>query len=269
MNSSPPRALSPALLQRRKSMSARLSQPHHWSAMLASMSSLAPAVPWSTSLRGIDSPEPSNWIKTATCGLKRPPAASFSYADATVSSPAQGTGSVWQDWDIDDPKLGRHKWETFVTGEVSPVIENDVTHNGNRRLVGLSMSTSSAARIKTPVSLTVLPASPAAMHHRFHRPRHRKAHRTTSSTTRISCAVISLRKYDAWFSALVDKASFAASNEKSQTKSPSGSAARPIIHGYLCNGLIVTAPFTDRHLAMKTLSIRQVLLHAGCYQRPL
>lgn len=89
-------------------------------------------------LEGIDSPETSNWIKN---GHLQPV---FSDTDATVVIPAQGAGSMWQDWDIDDPKLGRHKWETFVTEELASVIEDEVTHNGKRGLIGLSMGASGA-----------------------------------------------------------------------------------------------------------------------------
>ena len=89
-------------------------------------------------LEGIDSPETSNWIKN---GHLQPV---FADTDATVVIPAQGAGSMWQDWDIDDPKLGRHKWETFVTEELAPVIEDEVTHNGKRGLIGLSMGASGA-----------------------------------------------------------------------------------------------------------------------------
>ena len=68
----------------------------------------------------------------------------FSDTDATVVIPAQGAGSMWQDWAIDDPKLGRHKWETFVTEELAPIVEAEVSNNGKRGLIGLSMGASGA-----------------------------------------------------------------------------------------------------------------------------
>lgn len=89
-------------------------------------------------LEGIDSPETSNWIKNGH--VQRV----FSDTDATVVIPAQGAGSMWQDWDIDDPKLGRHKWETFVTEELAPIVEAEASNNGKRGLIGLSMGASGA-----------------------------------------------------------------------------------------------------------------------------
>lgn len=89
-------------------------------------------------LEGIDSPETSNWIKNGHAQDV------FGDTDATVVIPSRGAGSMWQDWDNDDPKLGRHQWETFVTEELAPVIEEEVTHNGKRGLIGLSMGASGA-----------------------------------------------------------------------------------------------------------------------------
>lgn len=89
-------------------------------------------------LEGIDSPETSNWISKGHAQDV------FANTDATVVIPARGAGSMWQDWDNDDTKLGRHKWETFVTEELAPVVEEEVTHNGKRGLIGLSMGASGA-----------------------------------------------------------------------------------------------------------------------------
>ena len=89
-------------------------------------------------LEGIDSPETSNWITKGHAQRV------FSDTDATVVIPAQGAGSMWQDWDNDDPKLGRHQWETFVTEELAPVVESEISHNGKRGLIGLSMGASGA-----------------------------------------------------------------------------------------------------------------------------
>lgn len=89
-------------------------------------------------LEGIDSPKTSNWISQGHAQKV------FADTDATVVIPAQGAGSMWQDWDNDDPKLGRHKWETFVTQELAPVVEAEAIHNGKRGLIGLSMGASGA-----------------------------------------------------------------------------------------------------------------------------
>ena len=89
-------------------------------------------------LEGIDSPKTSNWIKGGYAQKV------FSDTDATVVIPAQGAGSMWQDWDNDDPVLGRHQWDTFLTEELAPVVEEEVSHNGKRGLIGLSMGASGA-----------------------------------------------------------------------------------------------------------------------------
>src|SRR5699024_11720360 len=52
--------------------------------------------------------------------------------------------SMWQDWDNDDPVLGRHQWDTFLTEELAPIVEEGVFHNGKRGLIGLSMGASGA-----------------------------------------------------------------------------------------------------------------------------
>uniref|UniRef100_UPI00263A8143 alpha/beta hydrolase n=1 Tax=Corynebacterium stationis TaxID=1705 RepID=UPI00263A8143 len=89
-------------------------------------------------LEGIDSPKTSNWIKGGYAQKV------FSDTDATVVIPAQGAGSMWQDWDNDDPVLGRQQWDTFLTEELAPVVEEEVSHNGKRGLIGLSMGASGA-----------------------------------------------------------------------------------------------------------------------------
>lgn len=92
-------------------------------------------------LEGVDSPETSNWI---TKGYLFPV---FSGEDATVVIPAQGAGSMWQDWESDDPVLGRNKWETFLTQELPPLVEAAVSHNGKRAIIGLSMGASGAVML--------------------------------------------------------------------------------------------------------------------------
>ncbi|MGP5117722.1 alpha/beta hydrolase [Corynebacterium casei] len=89
-------------------------------------------------LEGIDSPETSNWISNGHVQEV------FGDTDATVVIPSRGAGSMWQDWDNDDPKLGRYKWDTFVTEELAPIVEDEVSHNSKRGLIGLSMGASGA-----------------------------------------------------------------------------------------------------------------------------
>lgn len=35
---------------------------------------------------------------------------------------------MWTDWREDDPKLGRHKREAFVTSELAPVVKAGLNH---------------------------------------------------------------------------------------------------------------------------------------------
>lgn len=89
-------------------------------------------------LEGVDSPETSNWITKGH--VKRV----FGKSDASIVIPSQGAGSMWTDWREDDPKLGRHKWETFLITELAPLVEAELNHNGKRGLIGLSMGASGA-----------------------------------------------------------------------------------------------------------------------------
>src|SRR5699024_8619131 len=89
-------------------------------------------------LEGIDSP------KTSTRSKGRYAHKVLSDTDAAVVMPAHGAGPMWQDWDNDDAALRRHQWDTFLTGELAPVVEEEVSHNGKRGLIGLSMGASGA-----------------------------------------------------------------------------------------------------------------------------
>ena len=55
-----------------------------------------------------------------------------------------GTGSYYTDWHKDDPGLGRYKWETFLTRELPPLIDDVYQGNGNNAVVGLSMGAQAA-----------------------------------------------------------------------------------------------------------------------------
>lgn len=89
-------------------------------------------------LEGIGATQNSNWFREGYAQDV------FAGTDATIAIPTQAAGSMWQDWDNDDPKLGRYKWDTFVTEELAPILEEEVAHNGKRGLIGLSMGASGA-----------------------------------------------------------------------------------------------------------------------------
>ena len=89
-------------------------------------------------LEGIGATQNSNWFREGYAQDV------FAGTDATIAIPTQAAGSMWQDWDNDDPKLGRYKWDTFLTEELAPILEEEVAHNGKRGLIGLSMGASGA-----------------------------------------------------------------------------------------------------------------------------
>ncbi|UOG20825.1 esterase family protein [Gordonia amicalis] len=87
---------------------------------------------------GEENPEKSIWtLKTDVAGF---------YADKNVNvvMPIAGNGSLYTDWQRDDPVLGRYKWETFLTRELPPLIDERFDGNGARGLAGLSMGAGAA-----------------------------------------------------------------------------------------------------------------------------
>lgn len=89
-------------------------------------------------LEGIGATKNSNWFREGYAQDV------FEGTNATIVIPTQAAGSMWQDWDNDDPKLGWYKWDTFVTEELAPIVEDEVSHNSKRGLIGLSMGASGA-----------------------------------------------------------------------------------------------------------------------------
>ena len=64
-------------------------------------------------------------------------------------APSGAPGSNWAEWIKDDPRLGRNKWDTFITEEFPSIIgaEEDIELNGKSGVLGLSMGAGSALRI--------------------------------------------------------------------------------------------------------------------------
>ncbi|WP_068277661.1 alpha/beta hydrolase [Aldersonia kunmingensis] len=67
----------------------------------------------------------------------------FSDKDVNVVIPIGGYAAYYTDWRNDDPKLGRNKWQTFLTEELPPVVDTALGTNGVNAIGGLSMSASS------------------------------------------------------------------------------------------------------------------------------
>ena len=73
----------------------------------------------------------------------------FGDENVTLVMPTQAAGSLYSDWLHDDPALGRHMWETFITEELAPVLEAEaeLNFNGKRGIGGLSMGAIGAVHI--------------------------------------------------------------------------------------------------------------------------
>lgn len=57
-----------------------------------------------------------------------------------VVSPIGGRSSFYTDWIADDPALGRNKWQTYLTQELPPLMDEELRSNGLNAIAGLSMS---------------------------------------------------------------------------------------------------------------------------------
>ncbi|MFD6398461.1 alpha/beta hydrolase [Nocardia sp. NPDC060249] len=64
----------------------------------------------------------------------------FADKNVNVVTPAAGAFSYYTDWQRDDPKLGRNKWQTFLTEELPPIIDATLGTTGVNAIAGLSMS---------------------------------------------------------------------------------------------------------------------------------
>ncbi|MGC4935541.1 alpha/beta hydrolase [Gordonia sp. DT30] len=86
---------------------------------------------------GEEDPENSMWLRET--------AARQFYADKNVNvvMPLAGNGSLYTDWQRDDPKLGRYQWETFLIKELPPLIDEAFDGNGKRAIAGISMGAGS------------------------------------------------------------------------------------------------------------------------------
>ncbi|MDH6289139.1 alpha/beta hydrolase [Rhodococcus sp. NM-2] len=74
----------------------------------------------------------------------------FAGKHVNVVIPFGGGGTFYSDWQRDDPKLGRVKWETFLTNELPPVMASQFGSDGvNNAVAGLSMSGTSALNLAT------------------------------------------------------------------------------------------------------------------------
>ena len=62
-------------------------------------------------------------------------------------NPAGAYASYYSDWEVEDPALGNHKWETFLTKELPLIVESQLTTNGRSAVAGNSMGAQSAMHL--------------------------------------------------------------------------------------------------------------------------
>lgn len=67
----------------------------------------------------------------------------FAGKHVNVISPIGGHHSYYTDWNVDDPAMGRQKWQTFLTRELPPVLNNYLGSSGRNAIAGVSMSANS------------------------------------------------------------------------------------------------------------------------------
>ncbi|GAB3207143.1 alpha/beta hydrolase [Nocardia tengchongensis] len=60
--------------------------------------------------------------------------------NVNVIQPIGGKWSYYQDWNNDDPTLGRNKWTTFFSEELPPLIDAALGTNGVNAIAGISTS---------------------------------------------------------------------------------------------------------------------------------
>lgn len=94
-------------------------------------------------LDGVDAHRTSDWTGAGRVGEF------FADENVTLIMPTEARASMYSDWVADDPHLGRHMWETFLTEELPPLLEAqaDLNFNGHRGVGGLSMGATGAVHL--------------------------------------------------------------------------------------------------------------------------
>ncbi|GGC73269.1 esterase [Hoyosella rhizosphaerae] len=80
---------------------------------------------------------------TATWSARTDADEFFADKNVNVITPIGGRLTYYTDWERDDPTLGRHKWQTFLTQELPPVIDAALGANGVNAIAGISTSATS------------------------------------------------------------------------------------------------------------------------------
>ncbi|QLY34938.1 esterase family protein [Nocardia huaxiensis] len=89
-------------------------------------------------LDGVEAEETSGWL------TKGRAAEFFSGKPVDVVITSGGVGSMYTDWQHYDAMLGLNRWETFLTDELPPVVEDYLDSTGRRAIAGVSMGAQGA-----------------------------------------------------------------------------------------------------------------------------
>ncbi|WP_408637368.1 alpha/beta hydrolase [Nocardia aurea] len=68
----------------------------------------------------------------------------FADKHVNVVMPIGGAYSLYTDWLTDDPAIGRHRWQTYLTEELPAVLDPELGSTGRNAVAGVSMSAGSA-----------------------------------------------------------------------------------------------------------------------------
>ncbi|MCZ4561617.1 alpha/beta hydrolase family protein [Rhodococcus sp. IEGM 1401] len=71
----------------------------------------------------------------------------FADKNVNVVTPVGGAYSYYTDWQHDDPRLGRNQWETFLTAELPPLVDDLLDTNGRNAIAGISMAATSVLNL--------------------------------------------------------------------------------------------------------------------------
>ncbi|WP_143690388.1 alpha/beta hydrolase [Williamsia sterculiae] len=71
----------------------------------------------------------------------------FADQNVNVVVPKGGAASYFTDWRHDDPRLGRLKWQTFLTQELPPLMDARLHGSGRNAIAGISMAGTSVFQL--------------------------------------------------------------------------------------------------------------------------
>ena len=101
-----------------------------------------PNAPYLYLLDGVGSELPSGFMQWGA-------AEQFGGENVNLIIPTGGQGSMWADWNTQDPVLGISKWEKFITEDLPEIAEPRLGSNPNRAIGGISMGAGAAMTMAT------------------------------------------------------------------------------------------------------------------------